>query len=168
MPRPKYLVDENTVARAEEALSSIRDAKMVIQLKAILACRDHPVAEVADILRVSKRSIFRWINRFREGGKEALRDRPKGHRRSKLSEAQWKEVEKWVLDGKTAQGEPILWTIQKVRTAIKKEFGVSMSKTPVWRQLKRMNLAPRRPRPRHAKADPAAQAAFKKTLLDTE
>lgn len=163
MSRPKVLVDPATAEKAEACLSSIRDAKLVVQLKAILAVSDQPVDQVAKILRVSRRSIFRWVHRLKEGGAEALRDRPKGHRRSKLNDEQKAAVEHWVVTGQTAQGEPILWTVEKLRLAIAQEFHILPGKTPLWRFLKKMNLAPRRPRPRHAKADPAAQSAFKKT-----
>jgi transposase len=163
MPRPKKLVDSATAEKAESFLGSIRDAKLVIQLKAILAVRDLPVEEVARVLRVSKRSIFRWIHRLKEGGADALRDRPKGHRRSKLDEQQKATVEGWVVSGQTPQGQPVLWTVEKLRTAIAEEFGIRVGKTPLWLLLKKRGLAPRRPRPKHAKADAAAQAAFKKT-----
>lgn len=163
MPRPKALVDEQTSARAEAGLATIKDAKLVIQLKAILAVRDHPVEDVARILRISRRSIFRWVHRLQEGGVEALQDRPKGHRRAKLDDAQKASVEQWVLAGRTARGEPILWTVEKLRLAIAREFGIAMGRTPLWLLLKKRGLSPHRPRPRHAKADPAAQAAFKKT-----
>jgi transposase len=163
MSRPKVLVDAVTAAKAEAYLVSIRDAKLVIQLKAILAVRDRPVAEVAQVLRISKRSIFRWVHRLRDGGADALRDRPKGHRRSKLDDKQKAAVECWVVNGQTPQGQPVLWTVERLRAAIAKEFGILVGKTPLWLLLKKMELAPRRPRPVHAKADPAAQAAFKKT-----
>jgi transposase len=163
MSRPKVLLDAATIVKAEESLATIKEAKLVIQLKAILATRDHRVEDVASILRVSHRSIFRWIHRFQDGGVKALRDRPRGHRRAKLNEEQKAAVEQWVVGGTTADGKPVLWTVEKLRLAIAKEFGVSMAKTPLWLLLRKMNLVPRRPRPRHAKADPAAQAAFKKT-----
>lgn len=168
MSRPKALIDAATVAEAEACLASIRDAKLVVQLKAILAVRDYPVDQVAQIFRVSKRSIFRWVHRLQEGGADALRDRPKGHRKSKLNDEQKAAVEHWIVTGQTAQGEPILWTVEKLRLAIAREFGILLGKTPLWRHLKIMNLAPRRPRPQHAKADPAAQAAFKKTPRKTQ
>lgn len=167
MSRPKVLIDSATVTEAEACLASIRDAKLVLQLKAIIAVRDYPVDQVAQIFRVSRRSIFRWVHRLKEGGADALRDHPKGHRKSKLDDEQKAAVEHWVVTGQTAQGEQILWTVEKLRLAIAREFGVLLGKTPLWRHLKIMNLAPRRPRPQHAKADPAAQAAFKKTLRKT-
>jgi transposase len=163
MSRPKVLVDSATAAKAASFLATIRDAKLVIQLKAILAVRDRPVDEVAGVLRVSKRSIFRWAHRLKEGGADALRDRPKGHRKSKLDERQKEAIERWVVTGQTPQGQPILWTVEKLRAVVAREFGITMGKTPLWLHLKKMRLAPRRPRPQHAKADPAAQAAFKKT-----
>ena len=163
MPRPKELVDARTAAIAASCLNSIRDSKLVIQLKAILAVRDHPVEDVAGILQVSRSSIFRWVHRLQRGGADMLKDKPRGHRKSKLSDDQKAAVERWVTGGITEQGEPVLWTVERLRVAIEKEFGVSIAKTPLWLLLKKMHLVPRRPRPRHAKADPAAQAAFKKT-----
>lgn len=144
-------------------LATICDAKLVLQLKAILAVREHPVERVGEILKVSPRSIFRWVHRLQEGGVAGLKDRPKGHRRSKLDDAQQTEVERWVTEGKTPAGAAVLWTVEKLRRAVLAEFGVTITKTPLWRMLRLRNLAPRRPRPTHAKADPAAQAAFKKT-----
>ena len=136
MPRPKALIDEQTFTQAETGLATIKDAKLVIQLKAILAARDHPIDSVARILRVSRRSIFRWIHRLQVGGVEALRDRPKGHRRAKLDDAQRALVEQWVVAGQTAQGEPVLWTVEKLRLAIEREFGFAVGRTPLWLLLR--------------------------------
>lgn len=160
MARPKKLVDEETARKAESCLGSLKNGKLTIQLQAILAVRVHRAKDVADVLMVSKRSIFRWIHLFKEGGMEALKDRPRGHRRSKLSEEQKAVIKKWILEGRTAKGESVLWTIEKLRVAIAEELGISIAKTPLWVHLKKMNLVPRRPGPRHAKADQAAQDAF--------
>ncbi len=163
MSRPKVLVDAVTAAKAEAILDSLKDVKLVIQVKAILAVRERPVRDVARILGVSERSINRWAHRLKEGGAEALRARPKGHNRPKLDDRQQAAVEKWVVEGQTPDGRPVLWTVEKLRIAIAEEFGIKVGKTLLWLLLKKRGLVPRRPRPRHAKADPAAQTAFKKT-----
>lgn len=93
MARPKVNVDPKTVAKAKEELEKIKDSKLSIQLKAIIAAAEHPVEHAADILKVSARSIFRWITKFKEGSVEGLRDRPKGHMRSKLGENHKNEIE---------------------------------------------------------------------------
>jgi len=163
MARPKINVDPETVAKAEEELEKIKDSKLSIQLKAIIAAADHPVENVADILKVSARSIFRWITKFKQGSVEGLRDRPKGHMKSKLTQDHKKDIEKWIVSGKNAQGETMHWTLKKLNKEIEEGFGIHISITPLWKHLKKMGLVLKKPRPVHAKADRAAQEAFKKT-----
>jgi hypothetical protein len=81
------------VASAEEALEKIKDSKLSVQLKAIIAAAEHPVENVATISKVSVRSIFRWIVKFKEEGVEGLRDRPKRHMNSKLTEDHKRQLE---------------------------------------------------------------------------
>jgi transposase len=163
MARPKVNIDPETVAKAEEELEKIKDSKLSIQLKAIIAAAEHPVENVADILKVSARSVFRWITRFKEGSVEALRDRPKGHMRSKLTEEHKKEIEQWIVHSKNSQGETVHWTLKKLQGEVEREFEIPIGTTPLWKHLKKMGLVLKKPRPVHAKADIKAQDAFKKT-----
>jgi len=163
MARPKVNVDPETVAKAKEELEKIKDSKLSIQLKAIIAAAEHPVEHVADILKVSARSIFRWITKFKAGSIEGLRDRPKGHMRSKLAEDHKNEIEQWIVSSKNVRGEAVHWTLQKLKKELEKEFGVDIGTTPLWKHLKKMGLVLKKPRPVHAKADINAQEAFKKT-----
>jgi transposase len=164
MARPKINVDSETIAKAEEELEKIKDSKLSIQLKAIIAAAEHPVENVANVLKVSARSIFRWITKFKEGSVEALRDRPKGHMRSKLTEEYKKEIEQWIVSGKNAKGEAVHWTLKGLRKEVEKEFGIHIGITPLWKHLKKMDLVLKKPRPVHAKAERNAQEAFKKNL----
>lgn len=163
MARPKSNIDAKTVARAEEALEKIKDSKLSVQLKAIIAAAEHPVENVATILKVSVRSIFRWIEKFKEQGVEGLRDRPKGHMRSKLTEDHKGQLEQWIVRGKNVRGQAVHWTLKKLRRELGNNFGVHIGTTPLWKHLKKMDLALKKPRPIHAKADRNAQEAFKKT-----
>ena len=162
MARPKVNVDPKTVAKAKEELEKIKDSKLSIQLKAIIAAAEHPVEHVADILKVSARSIYRWIMKFKEGSVEGLRDRPKGHMRSKLAEDHKKDIEQWIVSSKNVQGETVHWTLQKLKKELEKEFGVDIGTTPLWKYLKKIGLVLKKPRPVHAKADINAQEAFRK------
>ena len=74
MPRPKMNVDRGTVQRAEEELGKIKESKVAIQLQGIIAAARYPVHQIADILHVSPRSIFRWVTKFKEHGVSGLRD----------------------------------------------------------------------------------------------
>jgi transposase len=55
-----------------------------------------------------------------------------------------------------------LWTGPKVAAWIAIETGQPAHPQLGWRYLVRLGFRPRRPRPRHSQADPAAQAAFPK------
>ena len=162
MARPKVSVDPKTVEKAKEELEKIKDGKLSIQLKGIIAAAEHPVEHVADILKVSARSIFRWITKFKEGSVEGLRDRPKGHMKSKLAEDHKNEIERWIVSSKNGQGETVHWTLQKLKRELEKEFGVDIGKTPLWKHLKKMGLVLKKPCPVHAKADINTQEDLKK------
>ena len=162
MSRPKLNVDSGTVQKAEEELGKIRESKLAIQLQGIIAAARHPVHQVADILHVSPRSIFRWITKFKEQGIAGLRDQPKGHMKSKLNDAQKMVIEEWLIAGKDASGDRIHWTLNTLKREIEKEFTVTIGTTPLWNHIRRMGLVLKKPRPLHDKANPEEQEAFKK------
>jgi transposase len=162
MPRPKMNVDRATVQRAEEELSKIKESKLAIQLQGIIAAARHPVHQIADILYVSPRSIFRWIAKFKEHGVIGLQDQPKGHMKAKLSNEQKQVIEEWLIAGKNASGEHIHWTLQKLKREIEQEFAVTIGTTPLWNHIRRMGLVLKKPHPLHDKANKEDQEAFKK------
>src|SRR4030042_870105 len=102
MSRPKLNIDPETVRKAEKELSKIREGKLSIQLKGIIAASSHPVHQIADIFHVSPRSIFRWVTKFKEQGVQGLRDQPKGHMRSKLNDEQKTVIEEWLITARNA------------------------------------------------------------------
>lgn len=56
-----------------------------------------------------------------------------------------------------------IWTGPKVAAWMAASLGRPVHPQRGWEMLRRLGLRPKVPRPRHAKADPAAQAAFKKS-----
>lgn len=162
MPRAKIMVDALTFKRAEQELERIKDGKLAIQLKAILASAEHPVDRVASVIQVSVRSIFRWVSKFKEEGISGLKDRPKGHMKSKLTQEQLVQIEEWIVKGKNSQEEPIHWTLAKLQKEIERIFGIHIGITPLWKHMRRQGFVLKRPRPVHVKANPEAQEAFKK------
>jgi transposase len=162
MPRPKLNIDPETVRKAEKELSRIKESKLTIQLKGIIAASIHPVHQIAEIFQVSPRSIFRWVTKFKEEGIAGLRDQPKGHMRSKLNDEQKMRIEEWLISGRNAQGERIHWTLGKLKREIEKEFDVGIGTTPLWKHIRGMGLVLKKPRPIHAKANKEDQEEFKK------
>ena len=51
MPRPKLNIDSETVRKAEKELNKIKESKLSIQLKGIIAASSHPVHQIADIFQ---------------------------------------------------------------------------------------------------------------------
>jgi transposase len=162
MPRPKLNIDPETVRKAERELNKIKESKLSIQLKGIIAASSHPVHQIADIFQVSPRSIFRWVTKFKEQGVAGLRDQPKGHMRSKLNDEQKIVIEEWLINGRNASGERIHWTLGKLKKEIEKEFDIGIGTTPLWKHIRGMGLVLKKPRPVHAKASKEEQEEFKK------
>jgi len=87
---------------------------------------------------------------------------------SKLTSAQKAEILSWLDAGKTAHGEYIHWTLERLRYAISEAFGVTLGINTIWVWLRKENLKLKVPRPQHYKADKQAQEALKKLFTQVE
>lgn len=155
-------IDEETILRAEERFKDLKEGKIAIQLRGIIAFRNNTAEEVADILMVTPRSIFRWVKKFKENDIKGLKEKPKGHHRAKLTGKQKAQIKKWIISKKNSKGKTIYWTLRKLNLELQKEFGVTMSNTGLWYNLRDMGLVVKNPRPIHYKADKGKQEEFKK------
>lgn len=115
------------------------------------------IALVARVQRVPLRTVFGWLARYRQGGWHALRDGQRSGRPRKVSA----EVMEWLYDA-IAMGDPrqhqlpfCLWTLNVVRTLLKKRWDIAMSKSAVCRLLQHLGLSPQRPIYRSYKRDPS-------------
>jgi transposase len=162
MGRPKEVIGHELEREALIALESIKESSIVIKLQAIVSCARHPVTMVADILGKDRITLWRWITSFRKSGVEGLRDKKRGHNPSKLNDEQKAIVYFWVDKGLDAQGETIHWTLKKLLSEIEKEFGIQLTKTPLWIMLRSMGFRMKVPRRTHIGADKARQEEFKK------
>ena len=117
----------------------------------------HTVAEAAAAVGVHRRTVDRWVAWYRTGGlATVLGHRQGGHGQvRKPRPEQEAQVATEVATGRfRTAGEIGRW--------IEASFGVSFRPGGLAHLLARLRAAPKAPRPRHAKADPAAQAAWKK------
>ncbi|KAA8939194.1 helix-turn-helix domain-containing protein, partial [Mycobacterium sp.] len=93
-----------------------------------------PQAEVARRLKVSRQSVSRWHQRWREQGQEALVDAGRVGRPPRLTAEQKAWVEKELLRGPTAHGYATqLWTLARVAEVIERSTGVRYHPGHVWR-----------------------------------
>jgi transposase len=162
MGRPKEAIDDETARKAEEILKELPHSELAIKLQAIISAAKHPVGTVASVMGFNRVSMWRWIRRFQEQGLAGLEDKPRGHNPSKLTPAHKKEIERWLNSGKDAEGNHVHWTLQKLAQEIQKLWGIEITKTPLWIQVRGMGFRLRAPRPAHAKADENLREAYKK------
>jgi transposase len=157
-------VDELTRAQAEADFKQLPDGKIAQRLLAIIAAgHDRRLGEVAEVFRVTRQSVAQWIKAYKASGVSGLTDRPKGHRRKRLSPKQEEIIQGWLERSEDADGAPIHWTAETLQAAIGEAFAIQLGRTRVWQLMHAWGFRLKQPRPRHAKADAAAQEALKKT-----
>ena len=157
-------VDELILRRAENDLNSIPKSKTSLRLLAIISAgRGKTILEISEFFRVTRQSVYFWITKYKKEGLSGLYDRPKGHPKKRLSPRQEKEIIEWLSSGKSVDGEPIHWTIDKLKAAIEEEYRVILSRSRVGALLQEWGFRPKVPRPKHARSDEIKQEAFKKT-----
>ena len=119
--------------------------------------RGEPPAAVAAAVGVGLRSVHRWLQWYREGGRTEVCGRRKGGvgTPSYLTPEQERQVV-----AEAAKG--VFGSAQAVRDWIEERFGVVYTVGSMYTLLPRLGIRRKVPRPRHAKTDPQAQATWKK------
>jgi transposase len=121
----------------------------------------HPQAEVARRLGVSRQTASRWHARWRQGGRAGLAGPGRWGRPSRLSDQDWRRVERALLAGAVAQGfDSDLWTLPRVAEVIWRLTGVSYHPGHVWWLLRRHGWSLQRPTRRASERDDAEVARW--------
>jgi transposase len=135
-----------------------------MRLRAVEAVESgvHP-EDVAASLGMARDTVYGWLARYREGGRDALRARPVPGRPPKLSGAQMRRLYTMIVGADPRQYEFAfaLWTRELMRELIRREFKVALSAVSVGRLLRALGLSPQRPLWRAWQADPEAVARWK-------
>ena len=102
---------------------------------------------VAAGLGINRRTIYRWLQAYHEGGQDALAAKPIPGAPTKLSQQQMVELALLIRDDTPQQYrfEFALWTLAIIRELIQRRFGVSLSEASVGRLMKRLGFTPQRP-----------------------
>jgi transposase len=94
------------------------------------------IREVARQVRASPGAVHRWLQDWKKNGDAALKAKPTPGRPSKLTAKQRAKLQKLLLSGAMACGFPNeLWTLKRIATLIRKEFGVRYHPSHLWRVL---------------------------------
>ncbi|HTU04148.1 MAG TPA: IS630 family transposase [Trebonia sp.] len=118
---------------------------------------------VAQVMSVSRSSVFSWWNTYRLQGPEALAARPAPGRAPQLDDAQMARLRGIIIGQNPQQLDfgPALWTREIIRELITRLFGVEFSLVHVGTILAKLGLSPQRPLYRAYERDPDKVAEWK-------
>lgn len=125
------------------------EVREAIRIEAIQKWLDgKSVAALSDEYSTDRSCVYRWIDRYNEGGMEALKTRPIAHsKNAKLSPEQRETLSRIILTkDPTSYGfYKALWSRDIIAAVIKTEFNVTMHPAAVSKMLRKMGLTPQRP-----------------------
>ena len=159
-----YVANHLSSERLRRIAKQQTQAKLLLRLQAVvLAQEGHTAPEIAKILSVTYRTVQYWIQRYNRRGLDGLRDLRRGGNQRKLTDQQEQQIKKY-LDCQADDPAGGVRRGQDLRQWINQQFGVLYSLPGIYDLLHRLGYRCLMPRPRHRKADPGLQAAFKKTF----
>ena len=162
---PKRLTVENHLSR-DELAARYRHSKEAVERShwqiVWLRAQGHPTQEIATVTGYSVPWIRAILQRYNDVGPAALGDlrRANPGGRFLLSPQQQADLQETLDHAPPPDGG--LWSGPKVAAWILEHTGHQVHPQRGWEYLKRLDFSKRVLRPRHAKADPQAQATFKK------
>lgn len=113
--------------------------------------------QIADALGVTQGAVSQWLERAREGGVEALRQRKAPGAQPRLTAAQKAQLPRLLKRGAEAYGfRGDVWTRARVAQVIKSEFGVIYTPRHVGRILDDLDWSRQRPVMRASQRDEEA------------
>ena len=120
-------------------------------------------ADVARHLRVDRRTVSRWQERFQEGGTEALRTRCRTGRKPYLDAQQWQQVLSLLQQGAQASGfPPERWTLWRIQWVMREHFGVRYNTNYLSQKLQQLGWSRQKPMIyARERSDELVQAWFK-------
>jgi len=132
-----------------------------IQCVLIRATLGSTAAQIAQLLGWSTATVHVMHSRWAKEGEALFDVRGRGGRRHQHLSAQQESEFLAPFTAKARAGG--LLHVSEIKQALEQKVGVAVAASTVYRMLERQGWRKVVPRPRHPKADVAAQAAFKKT-----
>ena len=141
-----------------------RDARAARRMLALaLVLEGASRAEAARAAGMDRQTLRDWVHRYNAEGLAGLRDRRRPGPRPRLTPEQEAELEGVVERGPDPDRDGVVrWRRVDLQALIEARFGVRLHERSVGKVLRRLGFARLSVRPRHPKADEAAQEAFKK------
>lgn len=119
---------------------------------------------IADIMNVSRSSVFDWVSKYREGGLAAISTKFASGRPTVLDDSEMMRLHVMIngKDPRVYSFGVALWTRALIRDLIKKTFDKEVSLVTVGRILKKLGMSAQRPLYRAWKQDPARVEKWKR------
>jgi transposase len=160
MSKPVHVPWAETEAELYARFAAEPDVRRRQRLQALWLVRTgRSPAEAARVAGVGRRSVERWLGWYRGGGREAVLGRVPGHGARGQPGRLTRDQQRTLL-ALAATGA--FRTYAEARDWVGAEFGVRYTYQGMYAVLARLGVHPKVPRPQAAKADPAAQAGWKR------
>jgi len=158
---------DHTAADLRELAVKSRDTVQSRRLLALAMVLDGSSREdAARQAGMDRQTLRDWVHRYNDAGPAGLISRTAPGPVPSLTEAQMAELRELVIAGPDAAIHQVVrWRIVDLRDEVARRFGVKVEEGTVGKWLHKFRLTRLQPRPVHPKKDPAAEAAFKKTLV---
>lgn len=146
-----------------------RDADAARRMLAIaLVIEGKSRKEAAESCGMDRQTLRDWILRYNEGGLAGLSDRVPPGPAPRLTSEQMIALAEIVEAGPDpAVDHVVRWRRVDLRRVIAERFAVELHERSVGKLLHRLGFAKLSVRPKHPRADPAAQAEWEKKLRPT-
>src|SRR5689334_23605120 len=141
-----------------------RDARAARRMLALaLVLEGASREEAARAAGMDRQTLRDWVHRYNEEGRPGLHDRHRSGRKPRLTPEQEAELATAVEQGPDPDRDGVVrWRRVDLRALIEARFAVRLHERTGGKVLRRLGFSRVSVRPRHPKADEAAQAAFKK------
>lgn len=152
---------EHTAADLRRAAAGSDDAAVTRRLLA-LVLDGRQREDAARLAGMDRQTLRDWVHRHNAGGVAGLSDRHGGGVAPRLSGEQEAKVAGWMRAGPDAAVDKVVrWRRADIQARIAGLFGIALHERSVGKLLHRLGFSHVSVRPRHPKADGAAQASFR-------
>jgi len=154
-------LDAGGLRREAARCRDARAARRMLALALVLegASRE----EAARAAGMDRQTLPDWVHRYNAEGLPGLRDRPRSGRRPRLTPEQETELATAVEQGPDPDRDGVVrWRRVDLRALLETRFAVRLHERSVGEVLRRLGFTRLSVRPKHPKADAAAQEAFEK------
>ena len=150
----------------EAQFRSTQDRKLRDRIQIVLLAHEgRKHQDIAADLRISRRSVQRWLNAYLERGLTGLTPRTARGKEPGIPAALADAIKRWVIEGPAAQGlDRATWTHEELADHLFKTQGIKTSRSAMHRFCQKVGIRPYRPTYRYLRGDPAKQAQAREDL----